>query len=72
MELLGVWRHNKPKTKKTGVDNFKTTIIKQNVKIILHQNNIHVSEVHCGSAVRFSQTLLGYLITAHHLYVTLV
>ena len=25
--------------------------------------NIHVSEVHCGSAVRFGQALPGYLIT---------
>jgi len=47
---------------------FKATIIKQNIKIILLQNNIHMSEVHCGSAVRFSQALLGYLITAHCLY----
>ena len=38
---------------------FKTTIIKQNIKIILLQNNIHVSEVHCGSAVRFGQALLS-------------
>jgi len=30
---------------------FKTTIIKQNIKIIILQNNIHMSEVHCGSAV---------------------
>jgi len=36
---------------------FKTTIIKQNMKIILFQNNIHMSEVHCGSAVRFGQVL---------------
>jgi len=43
---------------------FKTTIIKQNRKIILLPNNIHVSEVHCGSAVRFGQALLGFLITA--------
>jgi len=28
--------------------------------------NIHRSEVHCGSAVRFGQALPGYLITAHH------
>ena len=38
---------------------FKTTIIKQNIKIILLQNNIHVSEVHCRSAVRFGQALLS-------------
>jgi len=46
---------------------FKTTIIKQNIKIILLHNNIHVSEVHCESAVagvpfhsirRFQATLL--------------
>ena len=50
---------------------FKTTIIKQNIKIILLQNNIHVYEVYCGSAVRFGQALPGYLITAHHLYASL-
>ena len=43
---------------------FKTTIIKQNIKMILLQKNIHVSEVHCWSAVRFGQALPGYLITA--------
>ena len=32
------------------------------------QNNIHVSKVHCGSAVPFGQALLGFLITAHHLW----
>jgi len=31
---------------------FKTTIIKQNIKIIILQNNIHVSEVHCGIECR--------------------
>jgi len=41
---------------------FETTIIKQNIKIILLQNNIPMSEVHCGSAVRFGQALLGYLL----------
>ena len=51
---------------------FKTTIIKQNIKIILLQNNLHVSEVHCGGAVRFGQALPGYLITAHHLYASLM
>jgi len=52
---------------------FKTTIINQNIEIILLQNNIHcMSEVHCGSAVRFGLALLGYLITAHHLYVSLM
>ena len=30
------------------------------------------SKVHCGSAVRFSQALAGYLITAHHLYAALM
>jgi len=49
---------------------FKTTI-KQKIKIILLQNNIHVSEVHCGSAVRFGQALPRYLITVHHLYASL-
>ena len=38
---------------------FKTTIIKQNIKIILLQNNMNFSEVHCGSAVRFGQALPG-------------
>jgi len=42
-----------------------------NMQIHSLQNNIHVSKVHCGSAVRFGQALLGYLITAHHLYVSL-
>jgi len=51
---------------------FKTTIIKQNIKIVLLQNNIHVSKIHCGSAVRFGQALPGYLITAHHLYASLM
>ena len=50
----------------------KTTIIKQNIKIILLQNNIHMSEVHCGIAVWFGQALPGYLITAHHLYASLL
>jgi len=50
---------------------FKTIIIKQNIKIILLKNNLHVSEVHCGSTVRFSQAHLGFLITAHHLYASL-
>jgi len=50
---------------------FKTTIIKQNIKIILLKNNIHVSEVHCESAVRFGQALPGFLITAHHVYASL-
>ena len=34
----------------------------------LLQNNIHVSEVHCWSAVRFGQALPGFHITAHHLW----
>jgi len=51
---------------------FKTTVKKQNIKIILLQNNIHVSKVHCGSAVRFGQALPGFLITAHHLYAFLL
>jgi len=40
---------------------FKTTV-----------NNIEVSEVHCGSAVRFGQALPGYVITTHHLYASLL
>jgi len=43
---------------------FKTPIIKQTIKIIIFQNNIHVSEV----AVQ----LPGFLITAHHLYASLL
>ena len=35
-------------------------------------NNFHLSEVHYGSAVRFGQALLGYLITAHNLYASLM
>jgi len=31
------------------------------------QDNIHVSEVHCGSAVWFGQALPGFLLTVHHL-----
>ena len=50
---------------------FKTTIITQNVKILLLQNNIHVSAVQSGSAIRFGQALPGYLIIAHHLYASL-
>jgi len=45
---------------------------KQNIKIILLQNNIHVSEIYCRSAVRFGQALSGYPITAHHLCVSLL
>jgi len=30
------------------------------------------SKVHCGSAVQFGQALQGYLITAHHLYASLM
>ena len=51
---------------------FKTRITKQSIKIILLQNNIHVSEVHCRSAVRFGQALPGFLITAHYLYASLL
>ena len=43
-------------------------LIKQNIKLILLQHNIHMSEVHCGGAVGFGQALPGYLITAHNLY----
>jgi len=51
---------------------FKATIIKQIINIIILHNNIHVSEVHCGSAVRFGQALPGFLITAHHVYASLL
>jgi len=50
---------------------FKTTFIKPNMTIILLQNNIHMSEVHCGSAVQFGQALPGFLITTHHLYASI-
>ena len=30
------------------------------------------TQVHCGSVVRFGQALPGYLITAHHLYASLL
>jgi len=36
------------------------------------RNNIHVSKVHCRSAVRFGRMLPGYPITAHHLYMVLM
>jgi len=42
------------------------------VREFLLPNNIHMSKVHCGSAVLLSQTLLGYFITAHHLYACLM
>jgi len=42
------------------------------VREFLLQNNIHMSEVHCGSAVRLSQALPGYFITAQHLYACLM
>ena len=42
-----------------------------NIHVCSLQNNIHVSKVHCGSAVRFGQALPAYLITAHHLYASL-
>jgi len=48
--------------------------IPTNMHIIVKtlENNIHVSQVHCRSAVRFGQALPGCLITAHHLYVFLM
>ena len=52
---------------------FKTAIIRQNMQIVLLQNNnIYVPEVHCGSAVRFGRALPDFLITAHHLYASLM
>ena len=67
-DSLTVWRHIKPTTKKVCISVYanvylKTTIIKQNIKIILLQNNIHVSEDHCGNVVRFGQALPGVLLT---------
>jgi len=50
----------------------QNSIANQNIKIILLQNNIDMSEVHCGSAIRFGQAFPGYLITAHHLYACLM
>jgi len=55
IELLAVWWHDKPNTKKNQRMRMSTS--KQ------HSTNIHVSEVHCGSAVRFSQALRGFLVT---------
>ena len=62
LELLAVCRHNKPKTKNQNVCvsayanvYSKTTIIKQNMKLIL------------AAGVRKSQAAPAYLITAHHL-----
>jgi len=49
---------------------FKTTIIKQNIKIMLLQKKMNLSED--WSAVRFGQALPGYLINAHHLYAYLM
>ena len=43
----------------------------QNYMRMYTSKNIHVSEVHCGSSVRFGQALPDYLITAHHLYASL-
>jgi len=54
IELLAVWWHNKPKTKKNQRMRMSTS--KQ------HSTNIHVSEVHCRSAVQFSQALPGFLV----------
>jgi len=55
--------------KKTKIEKNKYT---DNVQIHSLQYNIHVSKVHCGSAVRFGQVLPGYLITAHHLHACLL
>jgi len=58
------------------IDHFKTTIphpqFTSNIQIHSNQNNIHVSTVHRGSAVRFSQALPGFRITSHHLYASLM
>ena len=58
-------------TDQYGQMSIRSGLIKQNMKVIIFQNNIHVSKVHCGSAVRFGQALPGFLITAHHLYASL-
>ena len=74
IELLAVWRHDKPQAK-TQIFAFVWCLFLVCLYICvcecLLQNNIHVSEVHCGSAVRFGQALPRYLITAHHLYASL-
>jgi len=62
-----------------SISTYKSITSIQNLIFSIHfkhtntitSTNIHVSEVHCGSAVRFSQALPGYLITAHHLYTSL-
>jgi len=75
--LLAVCQHNKPKTK-NQIFAFVWCLFLVCLYICececLLQNNIHVSEVHCGSAitVRFGQTLPGFLITAHHLCTSLL
>jgi len=55
----------------TSIQNLISSIHFQHTNTFT-SNNIHVSEVHCGSAVRFSQALPGFLITAHHLYASLL
>jgi len=44
----------------------------QNNMRMYTSNQYEVSEVNCGSAVRFGQTLPGCLITTHHLYASLL
>jgi len=71
--LLDVWRLNKPNTKNHPPRKRRVTISIHFQHIITFTStNIHVSDVHCGSAVRFGQALPSYLITAHHLYVSLL
>ena len=70
IESLAVWRHYKSKTKK-----FTNQLLQNNNHKTKHKNNT-TSKQHeyvrgCGSAVRFGQALQGYLIAAHHLYVSL-
>jgi len=56
---------------KNNKNNFNCWIDYQHTYIPL-QNNIHVPKVHCGSAVRFGRTLLGFLITTLHLHAFLL
>jgi len=69
---LGSRRHPQ-KTGRQILSNHKNSnsrIHHQHTNTLL-QKNIHVSKVHCGSAVRFSQALPGLFVIAHYLCVLL-
>jgi len=61
-----MYSHDARKKKTNHQQNFCFTICKW-----IRQINIHMSEVHRGSAVEFGRALPGYPITAHHLYASL-